>query len=138
MPDGNTTEPETGTSPIEDVRRQFRAVQEAEGRPDRSQYTNALKSFLAAVEHHRTDLSGDTGEVIGMLHEVAMAFYRTSQPDLARRAADLGLEFAPGGASLLHDKALILLAQNENLPDVLTLVERALEANPHDKGLWAT
>ena len=138
MPDGNTTEPETGTSPIEDVRRQFRAVQEAEGRPDRSQYTNALKSFLAAVEHHRTDLSGDTGEVIGMLHEVAMAFYRTSQPDLARRAADLGLEFAPGGASLLHDKALILLAQNENLPEVLSLVDRALEANPHDKGLWAT
>jgi len=73
-----------------------------------------------------------------MLHEAAMAFYRTSQPELALRAADLGLEFTPGSASLLHDKALILLAQNQNLPEVLTLVERALEANPHDKGLWAT
>ncbi|MGA8710252.1 MAG: tetratricopeptide repeat protein, partial [Thermoplasmata archaeon] len=57
---------------------------------------------------------------------------------LARRAADLGLEFTPGNASLLHDKALILLAQNENLPEVVTLTDRAIEANPHDKGLWAT
>jgi superkiller protein 3 len=138
MPGGDTVEPGTEMSPIEEVRRQFRAVQDAEGRPDRTQYTSALKTFLADVEQRKGELGGDTVEVTSMLHEVAMAFYRTSQPDLARRAADLGLEFAPGAASLLHDKALILLAQNENLPEVLSLIDRALEASPHDKGLWAT
>ena len=128
----------SAVSPMEDVRRRFRAAQEAEGRTDRSQYTNALKVFLAAVEQHRAELAPDVGEVTPMVHEAAMAFYRTTQPELARRAADLGLELAPGNASLLHDKALILLAQNENLPEVVTLVDRAIEGNPHDKGLWAT
>jgi tetratricopeptide (TPR) repeat protein len=123
---------------MDDIRRRFRTAQEAEGRPDRARYTSALKVFLAAVEQKRSELSGEAAEVTPMLHEAAMAFYRTSQPDLARRAADLGLEFTPGNASLLHDKALILLAQNENLPEVVTLVDRAIEANPHDKGLWAT
>ena len=123
---------------MDDVRRRFRTVQEAEGRPDRAQYTSSLKEFLATVEQKRSELSADAGELTPMLHETAMAFYRTTQPDLARRAADLGLEFMPGNASLLHDKALILLAQNQDLPDVVTLVDRAIEANPHDKGLWAT
>ncbi|MGP8158680.1 MAG: tetratricopeptide repeat protein, partial [Thermoplasmata archaeon] len=138
MAQGDPEEPEKAVSPMDDVRRRFRAVQEAEGRPDRAQYTSSLKEFLAAVEQKRSDLSGDAGELTPMLHETAMAFYRTTQPDLARRAADLGLEFTPGNASLLHDKALILLAQNQDLPEVVALVDRAIEANPHDKGLWAT
>lgn len=138
MAQGDSAEPAKPVSPIDEVRRRFHAVQEAEGRPDHAQFTNALKGFLAAVEQGRSKLSGDASEVTPMLHEAAMAFYRTSQPDLARRAADLGLEFTPGNASLLHDKALILLSQNENLPEVVTLVDRALEGNPHDKGLWAT
>jgi tetratricopeptide (TPR) repeat protein len=125
-------------SPIDEVRQRFRAVQEAEGRPDRARFTAALKGFLASVEQNRSALGNEAAEITPMLHEVTMAFYRTSQPDFARRAADLGLEFTPGSVSLLHDKALILLAQNENLAEVLTLVERALEGNPHDKGLWAT
>src|SRR5271157_946475 len=138
MAQGDPEEPGKAVSPMDDVRRRFRAVQEAEGRPDRAQYTSSLKQFLAAVEQKRSDLSGDAGEITPMLHETAMAFYRTTQPDLARRAADLGLEFTPGNASLLHDKALILLAQNQDLPEVVALVDRAIEANPHDKGLWAT
>lgn len=138
MAKGGSADSGTTVAPIDDIRRRFRTAQEAEGRPDRAQYANALKVFLAATEQNRTKLSGDETEVAPMLHEAAMAFYRTSQPDLARRAADLGLEFTPGNASLLHDKALILLAQNEDLPEVLTLVDRAIEANPHDKGLWAT
>lgn len=138
MVEGGSGEPGKAPPPMDDVRRRFRVVQEAEGRPDRTQFTNALKVFLAAVEERRSDFSGDPSEVAPMLHEVAMAFYRTSQPDFARRAADLGLEFTPGNASLLHDKALILLAQNGDLVEVVTLVDRALEANPHDKGLWAT
>jgi tetratricopeptide (TPR) repeat protein len=138
MAQGDPEEPGKAVSPMDDVRRRFRTVQEAEGRPDRAQFTSSLKEFLAAVEQKRTDLSGDAAELTPMLHETAMAFYRTTQPDLARRAADLGLEFTPGNASLLHDKALILLAQNQDLPEVVALVERAIEANPHDKGLWAT
>jgi len=125
-------------SSMDDVRRRFRAVQEAEGRHDRTQYTNSLKAFLASVEGNHEGLEGDASEIAPMLHEAAMAFYRTSQPDLARRAADLGLEFTPGNPSLLHDKALILLAQNDDLPEVVALIDRATEANPHDKGLWAT
>ena len=138
MADGDSAESGTTASPMDDVRRRYRAVQEAEGRPDRTQFTNSLKVFLAAVQERQASLSGEASEVAPMLHEVAMAFYRTTQPALARRAADLGLEFTPGNASLLHDKALILLAQNENLPEVVTLTDRAIEANPHDKGLWAT
>ena len=138
MPEGEPTESAAAASPVEEIRRRFRAAQEAEGRPDRSAYTNALKVFLAAAEQNREGLAEDVAEVAPMLHEAAMAFYRASQPELARRAADLGLELTPGSASLLHDKALILLAQNENLPEVMSLVDRAIEANPHDKGLWAT
>jgi len=138
MPEGESADSGTATSAIEDVRARYRAAQDAEGRPDRTRYTNALKVFLAAAEQRQQELLPDVTEVAPMLHEAAMAFYRASQPELALRAADLGLELTPGAASLLHDKALILLAQNENLPEVLTLVERALEANPHDKGLWAT
>ncbi|HYA69918.1 MAG TPA: tetratricopeptide repeat protein [Thermoplasmata archaeon] len=138
MPEGESTEPVAAASPMEEIRRRYRAAQEAEGRPDRSAYIGALKVFLAAAEQNRSGLTADVADVVPMLHEAAMAFYRASQPELARRAADLGLELAPGSASLLHDKALILLAQNQELPEVLNLVDRAIEANPHDKGLWAT
>ena len=138
MGDGDTAETAPPTPPMDDIRQRFRAVQEAEGRPDRAQYTNTLKAFLAAVESKRAELAGEESEIAPMLHEAAMAFYRTTAPDLARRAADLGLEFTPGNPALLHDKALILLAQNNDLPEVVTLVDRAIEANPHDKGLWAT
>ena len=138
MAKGDSDESAATPSPIEEVRQRFRAVQEAEARPNRGHYTNALKVFLAAVEQKREGLAGDAGEVTPMLHEVTMAFYRASQPALARRAADAGLEFTPGNTALLHDKALILLAQNENLPEVVNLIDRAIEGNPNDKGLWAT
>jgi len=138
MAEGDPSESVKTESSMDDIRRRFRTAQEAEGRPDRARYTNALKTFLATVEQKRSELAGDAADITPMLHEAAMAFYRTSQPDLARRAADLGLEFTPGNASLLHDKALILLAQNEDLPEVVELVDRAIEGNPHDKGLWAT
>ena len=138
MVEGDSAEPVVAVPPMDDVRRCFRAVQEAEARPDRTQYTNSLKAFLAAVESHHGELAGEEAEVAPMVHEVAMAFYRASQPDLARRAADLGLELTPGNPSLLHDKALIFLAQNADLPEVVALTDRAIEASPHDKGLWAT
>lgn len=123
---------------LDEVRRCYRGAVEAEGGPDRGLYTSALKAFLAVVESHNKELVDAGTEIAPWLDETAMAFYRSSQPDFARRAVDLGLEFSPGGSSLLHHKALILLAQNENLPEVVALTDKAIEANPHDKGLWAT
>ena len=130
--------PSETPSPLEEVRRRYKSALAAESGPDRGQYTSALKAFLAAVESNAKDLTDAGTEIAPWLDEAAMAFYRASQPEFARRAVDLGLEFAPGGSSLLHHKALILLAQNEDLPEVVALADRAIEANPHDKGLWAT
>ncbi len=131
--------PTTPTSGVlEEVRRCYRGAMDAESGPDRSQYTSALKAFLAVVESHSKELTDSGSEIAPWLDETAMAFYRGSQPEFARRAVDLGLEFAPGASSLLHHKALILLAQNENLPEVVALTDKAIEGNPHDKGLWAT
>jgi len=124
--------------PLDDVRRGYKAAIEAEAGTDRAQYTSALKAFLATVETHAKELADAGGEVGPWLDDAAMAFHRASQPELARRAVDLGLQFTPGASSLLHHKALILLAQNEDLPEVVALTGRAIEANPHDKGLWAT
>jgi tetratricopeptide (TPR) repeat protein len=130
--------PPTEADPLSEVHRRFQAAQAAEARPDRARYLSALKAFLATVEAHPKELEPAASEVAPMLAEVAMAFSRASQPALARRAVDLGLGFAPGSSILLHHKALILLAQNRDLPQVIALVDKALEANPHDKGLWAT
>jgi tetratricopeptide (TPR) repeat protein len=129
---------ESPGDPLEDVRKHWRSAQEAESRSDRTRYLNALKGFLAAVEGHEKELGPSSSEVSPLLDEAAMAFARASHPDLARRAVELGLAFTPGASALLHHKALILLAQNEDLPEVVALVDKAIEANPHDKGLWAT
>ncbi len=123
---------------LEEVRRTYRSALDAESGTDRTLYTNALKAFLASVESHAKDLQDAGGEVAPWLDDTAMAFYRASAPDLARRAIDLGLQLSPGASSLLHHKALILLALNQDLPEVVALTERAIEANPHDKGVWAT
>ncbi|MGB7123648.1 MAG: tetratricopeptide repeat protein, partial [Thermoplasmata archaeon] len=128
----------TNAGILEEVRRRYRGAQDAESGSDRTQYTSALKAFLAVVESHSKELADSGSEIAPWLDETAMAFYRSSQPAFAHRAIDLGLEFSPGTASLLHHKALILLAQNENLPEVLALTDKAIEGNPHDKGLWAT
>src|SRR5271170_2932946 len=134
------SEPDPAATPgiLDEVRRRYRSAVEAESGPDRDQYTSALKAFLAVVESHSKELADSGTEIAPWLDEVAMAFYRASQPEFARRAVDLGLEFAPGASSLLHHKALILLAQNRDLPEVVALTDQAIEANPHDKGLWAT
>ena len=126
------------TSPIEDVREHYRVAEALEPGGNRERYVEALKAFLAVSEQHSAALAGEGAEVAGLLDEAAMAFYRASSPALARRAIDLGLRLGPGTSTLLHHKALILLALNEDLPTVVELVDQALEANPHDKGLWAT
>lgn len=126
------------TDPLEAVRHRWHTAQEAESRPDRPRYLGALKAFLATVEQHAGDVAPAGSEVAPWLDEASLAFSRASQPELALRAADLGLKLAPGNSALLHHKALVLLAQNRDLPEVVALVDKALEANPHDKGLWAT
>ena len=126
------------TSPIEDVREHYKVAEALEPGGNHERYVEALKAFLAVSEQHSAALTGEGAEVAGLLDEAAMAFYRASNPGLARRAIDLGLRLGPGTSTLLHHKALILLALNEDLPTVVELVDQALEANPHDKGLWAT
>jgi tetratricopeptide (TPR) repeat protein len=124
-------------SALTEVRDRFRAAEASEG-ADRARYVEALKAFLATVEHRSSELTEAAPEVAPLLDEAAMAFYRASMSDLARRAVDLGLKLLPGSSALLHHKALVLLSLNEDLPGVVALVDQALEANPHDKGLWAT
>ncbi len=135
-PKGVATAPDA--EPLDDVRTHWHSVQEAESRPDRARYLSALKGFLAVVEARTSELSAAGSEVAPMLSDAAMAFSRASHPELALRAVDLGLAFSPGASTLLHQKALVLLAQNTDLPEVVRLVDKALEANPHDKSLWAT
>ena len=123
---------------LTEIRRTYRTAVEAEGAADRGPFLAALKAFLAAAEAHAGELGDYAGELAPMLDEAAMAFARASQPDLALRAADLGLAVAPGSTTLLHHRALLLLAQNRDLDEVVHLVDKALEGNPHDKGLYAT
>ncbi len=130
--------PPTRSSALDEVRERFRAAEVAEPSGDRARYLEALKAFLATVERHSEAIQPEASTVAPLLDEAAMALYRASSPELAERAVDLGLKLSPGQSSLLHHKALVLLALNRDLPGVVKLVDQALEANPHDKGLWAT
>jgi tetratricopeptide (TPR) repeat protein len=123
---------------IEEARRLFAAAEDPDGRPERGRHVDRLKAYLAYVEDHKDGLAPDGPEVAKRLDETSVVFYRSNQPDLALRAADVGLGFAPGSSALLHHKALVLLAQNREVDRVVPLLEKALEANPHDKGIWAT
>ena len=124
--------------PLDDVRNLWHAVQDAETGTDKARFLSSLKGFLALVESRANELRPAAAELAPLLDEAAMSFSRSSQPDFARRAIDLALSMTPGASALLHHKALILLSQNRDLPEVVALVDAALEANPHEKGLWAT
>jgi tetratricopeptide (TPR) repeat protein len=125
-------------SSIEEARRLFAASEESDSRPDRGRHADRLKAFLAYVEDHKDPLIPDGPEVAKRLDEASVVFYRSNQPELALRAVDTGLAFAPGSSALLHHKALVLLSQNRDVDHVVPLLDKALEANPHDKAIWAT
>ncbi|MCI4349682.1 MAG: tetratricopeptide repeat protein, partial [Thermoplasmata archaeon] len=101
-------------------------------------HLEALKRFLAHVEEHRKDLNEGAVEVAHDLDRASMAFYHRSQAELALRAVEVGLSLEPGSSSLLHHKALVLLALNRQVDQAIGLLDRSLEANPHDKRVWAT
>ncbi|MGP8077665.1 MAG: tetratricopeptide repeat protein [Thermoplasmata archaeon] len=126
------------SSPVREIRDRFRAAERAESGADRERYVEALKEFLATAERNIDALTGQAAEVAPLVDEAAMAFYRASLPQLARRAVELGLRLSPANTALLHHKALVLLALNEDLPAAVRYVDQALTAAPHDKGLWAT
>ena len=130
--------PRQPTHALDEVRERFRAVEAAEPGHDRTRYVEALKAFLATAERHADEITDEGAEVAPLLGEAAMAFYRASDPELAERAVELGLRLAPGSATLLHQKALVLLSLNRDLPEVVRLVDEALAATPNDRGLWAT
>jgi tetratricopeptide (TPR) repeat protein len=123
---------------VREIRERFRAAEQAETGADRARYIEALKEFLAVAERNADGITGQAAEVAPLVDEAAMAFYRASMPQLARRAVELGLRLNPANTSLLHHKALVLLALNEDLPTAVKLVDQALLATPADKSLWAT
>ncbi|MCI4336871.1 MAG: tetratricopeptide repeat protein [Thermoplasmata archaeon] len=137
-PDPAASRARTPAEAVEQARRLFAEAEEFEAHHDRNRYATALKSFLAFVEGNRRALEEVGTEMAAKLDDAALACYRLSETDVAARCVDAGLAFVPGSASLLHHKALILLAQNRSVDQALPLVDQALAANPHDKTIWAT
>ncbi|MCI4321426.1 MAG: tetratricopeptide repeat protein [Thermoplasmata archaeon] len=129
---------EAVASPLEEARRLYAAAQDNSIRDDRGRQSERLKAFLAYVDAHQGDLGREGGELSKNLDDTAVAFYRSNQPDLALRAAEVGLGLVPGSSALLHHKALVLISQNREVEGAVVLLDRALEANPHDKSIWAT
>src|SRR5215469_11868612 len=105
-PPSVATYPRSSAEAIEQARRLFTEAEGFEARRDTARYAAALRGFLGFVEANRKGL------------------------DVAGRCVDAGLLFAPSSASLLHHKALILLAQNRSVDQALPLVDQALAANP--------
>jgi tetratricopeptide (TPR) repeat protein len=137
-PSSGAGRPGAGSPAIQEANRLYRVSEEFESHHDTARQVEALKSYLAHVEAHRKLLEDGGDQLAGQLDEVAMALYRQSQAELAGRAIDLGLTFAPQAPRLLHHKALILLTQNRNLEYVLPLLDRALQSTPNDRGIWVT
>ncbi|HEV2449906.1 MAG TPA: tetratricopeptide repeat protein, partial [Thermoplasmata archaeon] len=137
-PDAGAGRSGAGSSTVQESARLFRAAEEFESHHDTARQVEALKAYLGYVETHRKGLESAGESLATQLDEVAMALYRQSQAELAGRAIDLGLSFAPQAARLLHHKALILLTLNRNIEYILPLLDRALQTSPHDRGIWAT
>ena len=127
-----------GTTAIEETRRLFREAERFEAAHQADRQLESLKRFLAHVEEHRKDLDAGSVEVAQELDRAAMTFYRHSQPELALRAVDVGLSLSPGSSELLHHKALVLLTLNRQIDQAVLLLDKSIEANPHDKKAWAT
>jgi tetratricopeptide (TPR) repeat protein len=127
-----------GSSAFEESRRLFREAERFEAAHEADRQLESLKRFLANVEEHRQELNEGTAEVAHDLDRAAMTFYKRSQAELALRAVDVGLSLSPGSSELLHHKALVLLAQNRQIDQAVLLLDKSLEANPHDKRAWAT
>ncbi len=124
--------------PLEEARALYRAAADSQSGGDREHEVALLKAFLAGVEARAKELVRSGEEVGPLLDDVAMQFNQLGQGALALRAIDLGLGFQPGAVPLLHHKALILLGQNQDLPEVLALIGKALQGAPNDRALWAT
>jgi len=122
----------------EEARRLFQKAEPLAAHPDRGRYVEALKAYVAYVDGHRKALEPDASETARRLDLAGTALYRSSETELAGRAFEIGLAFAPDAPSLMHHKAMVLLAQNRPLDSALTLLDTALSASPHDKLIWAT
>ncbi|MGC2289556.1 MAG: tetratricopeptide repeat protein, partial [Thermoplasmata archaeon] len=127
-----------GASAFEETRRLIREAERFEAAHEADRQLESLKRFLAHVEEHRKELDEGSAEVAHDLDRAAMAFHRRSQAELALRAVEVGLSLSPGSSELLHHKALVLLALNRQIDQAVLLLDKSLEANPHDKRAWAT
>ena len=132
--------PETTGGPAapDEARRLFQKTEQLQSHPDRSRYVEALKAFVAYADGHRKGLEAEAAETARRLDEAGVALHRASEIEIAGHAFDVGLLFAPGSATLMHHKAMVLIAQNRDLEPALALLDSALSASPHDKLIWAT
>ncbi len=130
--------PRPTAAPPDEARRLFAAARDLSVHHDAARHIEALKAFVAFVDGHTKALENAPAEFASLLDEAAVQLYKRSEFDVAARAIETGLAFAPGSSALLHHRALVLLAQNRGLDEVLPLLDEALQANPHDKQIWAT
>ncbi len=135
---GTASQGPPGPSPLEESRRLFREAERFEAAHEADRQREGLKRFLAHVEEHRQELEEGAPEVAHDLARAALTFHHHSENELALRAVDVGLALVPGSAELLHHKALVLLSLNRQVDQAVLLLDRSLEANPHDKRAWAT
>lgn len=124
--------------PEEEAERLYRAAKALEAHPDRMRFVEGLKAYVGYADAHRKALEPVAAVAANHLDEAGLALYRLSEGELAARAIEAGLALAPGSSALLHHKAMVLLAQNRSLDQVLPLLDAALQSNPHDKQIWAT
>ena len=122
----------------EEAERLYRAAKGLETHPDRMRYVEGLKAYVAFADAHRKGLEPVAAAAAAHLDDAGLSLYRLSETDLAARAIEVGLALTPGSSALLHHKAMVLLAQNRSLDQVLPLLDSALQSNPHDKQIWAT
>ncbi len=137
-PGPSASAPRPPSSPPEEARRLFAAARELSVHHDPARHVEALKAFVAFVDGHRKALEDAPAEFATLLDEAGVQLYKRSELEVAARAIETGLALAPGSSSLLHHRALVLLAQNRSRDEVLPLLDEALQANPHDKQIWAT
>ncbi len=128
----------SGQSPLDESRRLFREAERFEAAHEADRQQDGLKRFLAHVEEHRQELEEAAPEVAHDLARAAMTFHHHSENELALRAVDVGLSLVPGSAELLQHKALVLLSLNRQIDQAVLLLDRSLEADPHDKRTWVT
>lgn len=120
------------------ARQLFDASEAAQQVQDFNGQLESLKELLNVARQNYQQLAYQPTESGELLDRTAVSFYRLSLGDLALQACEFALHFTPNSPAALQHKAMVLLSMNQKLEEVLSLLDRALQYNPHDKSVWAT